>query len=106
MKIDLTQVLKDHKGKPIKDGEEEMTLESIAYSALVQLNQAEAGLGRDDRLKRGRLAQRIVTAQGKIDLKVEEVTLIKECIAKVYGPWVVVVTEDMLEGPDLAVVKQ
>ena len=99
MKISLKQPLLDHRGKPIKDlTGDDQTLEIIAYSALSTLSAQEQGLGRDDRLKRGRLAQRIVTAEGGIiDLKAEDITLIKQCIGACYGPWVVACTEDMLE---------
>lgn len=102
MKINLKQVLLDNRRKPLKDaGGEDLTLELIAYSALSNLAASEFSLGRDERLKRGRLAQKIVAAEdGKIDLKAEEITLLKQCIGNSYGPWVVAQTEDMLEPDD------
>lgn len=102
MKIDLKQEIKNHRGKsmPNEDGPI-TTLELIAYSALSNLAASEANLGRDERLKRGRLAQRIVAAEdGKIDLKAEEIALLKQCIGQFYGPWVVATTEDMLEAQE------
>lgn len=107
MRINLHQVLTDRKKKPIINEEgEDTTLEMIAYSALINMTQQDAGQGRDERLKRGRLAQRICsTADGLIELKAEEITLIKSCIGSSYGPWVVVLTDDMLEheSPKLSV---
>lgn len=97
MKIQLNQVFKDKNGKPVKDGEADLTLENVAYTALILVSEQEANLPRTDRLLRGRLAQRIAASTGEVDLKSEEVTLIKECIGKSYGPWVVVQAEDMLE---------
>lgn len=102
MKINLKAVITDNRRKPIKDaGGEDLTLEIIAYSALSSLAASEMNLGRDERLKRGRLAQKIVAAEdGKVDLKAEEITLLKQCIGSSYGPWVVAQTEDMLEPDD------
>jgi hypothetical protein len=99
MKVDFSQTLKNHKGQPLKDGAEDATLATIAYTALSTLVAAEQNLARDERLRRGRLLQKIVAAEGAIDLKAEEVALIKQCIGGLYGPWVVVQTEDMLEPP-------
>ena len=108
MRINLKQVLTDRKGSPIKNQDgEDTTLEMIAYSALINMTPQEANLGRDDRLKRGRLAQRIciIAQDGILDLKAEEITLIKQCIGASYGPWVVALTEDMFEheSPKLSV---
>lgn len=107
MRCNLKQVLTDRKGKPIKNEDgEDTTLELIAYSALINMTQQEAGLSREERLKRGRLAQRICSSEdGFIELKSEEITLIKSCIGASYGPWVVVLTDDMLEheSPKLSV---
>lgn len=80
----------------MKDGKDDATLGAITYAALSTLGPTEQNLGREERLKRGRLAQKIVAAD-VIDLKAEEITLIKHCIGSLYGPWVVVQTEDMLE---------
>lgn len=99
MRIDLKQVTKDNKGQPFKIGDADQTLEDVAYVALTTMTQAESmSLSRDERLKRGRLAQRIIAAtDGHIDLKAEEIAMVKQCIANCYGPWIVAQTEDMLE---------
>lgn len=102
MRIDLKQVLMARGRTPMKYENEEATLGLIAYAALTTLTD---NVDRAERLKRGRLAQRIETAEGVMDLKAEEVTLIKECIGKIFPPLVVVQTEDMLEheSPKLSI---
>lgn len=103
MLIELRQILTDRKGKPMQYEEEDATLGLIAYAALSTIS--EGNVDRAERLKRGRLAQRIEIAEGVIDLKSEEIALIKECIGKIFPPLVVAMTEDMLEGqPNLSVV--
>ena len=100
MKINLKEILKDGRDANMVDptSGETLTLETISYIALSSMTQQEVNLGRDERLKRGRLAQRIVSAEnGEIDLKSEEITLIKQCIGNSFGPWVVAQTEDMLD---------
>lgn len=102
MKIDLKQALMARGKIPMKYENEDATLGLIAYAALITLSD---NVDRAERLKRGRLAQRIEAADGLIELKAEEVTLIKECIGKIFPPLVVVQTEDMLEheSPKLSV---
>lgn len=101
MKIDLTQPLKDRKGRPMKFEDEDATLGLMAYAALATADNVD----RAERLKRGRLAQRIEASGKEIDLESHDITLIKECIGKIFPPLVVAITEDMLEGrPNLSVV--
>jgi len=83
----------------MKDGEEDGTLGSVSYGALTILGASEQNLPGAERLKRGRLAQRIV-ASPVLDLKAEEIALLKTCIGNVYGPWIVVQAEDMLESQE------
>lgn len=101
MRIDLKQGLVA-RGKPMKYENEDATLGLIAYAALITLSD---NVDRAERLKRGRLAQRVEAADGTIDLKAEEITLIKECIGKIFPPLVVAQSEDMLEheSPKLSV---
>jgi len=107
MRIDLKQPIRGRKNEQLKEGDEAVTLELIAYSALTAMTaQEQQTLSREERLKRGRLAQRITIAQDGIDLKSEEIAIIKQCIGNCYGPWVVAQTEDMLEGVELKVVEK
>lgn len=99
MKINLNQVFYDRKGEVMQDDKVPLTLESVAYTSLTLMFPDEQNLSRDEKMKRGRLAQRITSGAGELELKSEEVTLIKTCIGKAFGPWIVVQSEDMLEGP-------
>lgn len=103
MVIDLSQVFHDKKGKPVKmerGSDDETTLGDAAYMALTAMYVGEESLSREHKLRRGRLAQKIVAStDGKLDIKSEDVTEIKHCIAKMFDPWIVVQSEDMIEPP-------
>ena len=101
MKVNLGLVLLDKKGKPVMlDKENEATLGDFAFMALNTLTTDEQNLDRGKRMLRGRLAQRVVAAgTGEIDLKSEEVTMIKDSVGKLFDPWTVVQIEDMVEPP-------
>ena len=105
MKINLEQVFKNRKGGNMTEEGALVTLGSVAYTGLVAQYPDEQNLSRDEKMKRGRLAQRLCAAEGEIDLKAEEITLLKTCIGKGYGPWIVVQSEDMLESPQLRAVE-
>lgn len=102
MRIDMKQTLIARGKTPMKYENEDATLGLIAYAALITLSD---NVDRAERLKRGRLALRIEAADGTIELKAEEIALIKECIGKIFPPLVVVQTEDMLEheSPKLSI---
>lgn len=65
-----------------------VTLARVAANALVQNYPDEAGLAGDVKVKRFMLALK-VTGAGELDLTAEDVAVLKERIAKAYGPLVV-----------------
>ena len=93
MKIDFSIVLKDLRGDPLKDAEgkdtwsaDMLTLGSVAANALL----APAGQGEkltgQVQLYRFQLATRIFAATEPLDLKAEDVVVIKNQIAANYLP--------------------
>lgn len=101
MLIKTTQIIKDLKGKLIKDeAGKEISLKDICINALL-LELPEQRLDGREKYKRYRLAMKIEDSD-EIDLPAEDIVLIKDCIAKVYTPLIMGRTWDMLDPEDEA----
>ena len=98
MKIDFSQLILDLGGKACKgtDGKDS-SLSSICVEALLLNFPGEENLPKVEKLKRGKLAEKVYS-QAKIDITVEEAALLQTLIAKGYGPLVVLRADAMLEG--------
>jgi hypothetical protein len=101
MKINFKQVLKDLDGNEIKirTGEKEektSTLGLVSANALLAELQGE-NLSGVSKIKNYELAVIVYSAKDT-DLTAEEIVLIKERIAKIYGALIVGQTSKMLEG--------
>lgn len=103
MKIDFSQKLLDLSGKPMerKPGED-ATLSSVCVEALLLPREEDKTLPMAEKLKRGRLAEKLYIPEGEtpptIDVTVEEVNLMQGLITKSYGSLVVMRAYDLLEG--------
>ncbi len=89
MQRNFTTPIKNLDGRPLKEGDREVTLASIAVNALLTPYEDERNLSGDDKVKRFKLAQAIHDAQGEIEVTVEQVALLKSLIAKAYTPLIV-----------------
>jgi len=74
----------------------DMTLQIVATESLLGHNPAE-GLSAEKKVQMFGLAQKIVKNK-TVDLEVEEIVLIKECVATQYPPLIVGQAFPMLEG--------
>ncbi|OIP29742.1 MAG: hypothetical protein AUK23_10140 [Deltaproteobacteria bacterium CG2_30_43_15] len=100
MKIDFSKIITDLSGKPIrKDAETDTCLSHVCTEALLSIYQGDEQLPRDEKLKRGKLAEKIY-GQSILDVTVAEVAMLQTLIGKAYGPLIVTKTEPMLEGED------
>lgn len=104
--IDVTQVVKDFDGEAINVGEDEdeqaLTLRLVCTRALTALFRDENIPG-EDKLKRAILAERIYM-QDEVELKAEEISMVKFLVGKFYAPLVVMRAFRMLdpgEGGDV-----
>lgn len=107
MKIDINQVIRDLRGKAIKDrsaeGEEDTdaTLGGACINALTSALPGDNPDGKE-KFKRFGLAQRILDAleegDGVVDLKAEEVTLLKDLTGKAFPVEVLGAIWTMLEA--------
>ena len=98
--VDVTQGVFDFDGEPILVGEEgkerPLTLRLVCTKSLTAiLRQDETAKG-EEKLKRGILAERIYS-NDEVDLKAEEISLVKELIGRLYGPLIVMRTWRMLD---------
>lgn len=98
MKIDFSQPILDLSGKPCKgtDGKDS-SLSSICVDALLLNFIGEENLPKVEKLKRGKLAEKVY-GQAEIDVTVEDAALLQTLVAKAYGPLVVLRADAMLEG--------
>jgi len=83
-KINFKVGLKNIKGKVLKDNEKNVTLEDISINALLG-NYKDENIDGNEKLKRFNLATRINEANGELELENDDVTLIKDVIAKGYS---------------------
>jgi len=101
MKVLLNQTLADIEGKTIREGGEEkgveFTLKKIVINALLGNYQDEVNLSGEEKLKRWEMALTIKTAESTLDLKSEDIALIKKLIAKLYAVTIVGQAWKMLE---------
>ena len=107
MKRNLNVVLKTLKGEPLKEQyvgpddkplERDLTLASVAVTALLASYDDEKNLSGEDKVKRFKLAQQINDADGDVEVTAEQVSLLKSLIAKGYTPLVVGQAYEILEG--------
>lgn len=98
MKIDFTTVIVDLDKKPIKMDKtnEDMTMRSVCVLSLI------SGDSRDvdakEKFDRARLAEKI-NDNDELDLRVEDITLLKDLIGKMWVPLVIMRTWDILDPP-------
>ena len=83
MKIDFNVVLKNLKGKPLKDKEKDVTLKDVSTNAL--LGNYKEEIDGEEKLKRFLLATRIYESKDEIELENDDVKLTKDMIAKGYS---------------------
>ncbi len=83
-----------------KDGPDgkDVCLSTVCVEALLAQYPDEPSLSKADKIKRGRLAERIID-QAEVEMTVEETALMQNLVAKAYGTLVVMRADAMLEGP-------
>lgn len=89
MKIDFEQTIHDLSGEPIKKSPKNtkpITLGEVVIEALLATTQSDASLSGEEKFKRFELA---LKCKGTTDLKVEEISSIKNRVGEVWSPLVV-----------------
>lgn len=96
--VDFSVPLLDQDDRPIKDGDNVLTLGRAAMTALMTPQPDEAAQPVEEKFKKGQLAIRVY-AQVPLDLTAEEVAMVRRYIGKTYGPLVVVRALPLLDQP-------
>ena len=96
MNVNFRQALKTLSGDEIKEGDAPVTLGAIAINALLAAYPSEQPTG-DEKVQRWRLAQKIFAAGESLDIRSEDVVLIKRLVGIAYAPLIVGQAFDMLE---------
>lgn len=95
MKIKPYIEIEDMDGQPMPGGTEKdskmFTLKTACINGLYAQFEDEKNLSGEEKIKRYNLAEKIYSAKDKdeVDLKAEEITLLKKLIAKAYGALIV-----------------
>jgi hypothetical protein len=101
MQFDLTPALRDRAGRPIVDGDRPATLASAIVQALDTVPADDTKLSGPEKMRRYRLASRILSAPALVTLTLEEAALCKQLVGDGYGPLIVGQVWAVLE-PDAA----
>lgn len=99
MRIKVTDILTDYEGKKVYEGEAPVTYRSVFATALNTVSD-------QDRPEPEQMAHIYALSvklysSNEIDLTLEDATLIKERVGKVYNPLVYGRTCDLLEGKEV-----
>jgi hypothetical protein len=105
MKIDFSTPIRNLEGIGIKtkDGEKEtdFTIREVSVNALLNETQESAKLDGKEKVKRFRLADKIWGCKEPITLQAEDIVLLKENIAKVYGTLITARAWEIMDGEDV-----
>lgn len=96
MNIDFSKMLKTLEGKVIKDGETDLTLGMACKKALTVDFKGDTADGHE-KYKRYKIAGKVMNA-GIIDIKAEDIVVIKKCAGHVLFTEVMGAVYDALEG--------
>ena len=105
MKLDLNQTIIDTDGRIVvmeegipfllKDAIKRALVANYAYE---MSSERSLGLSGEDKFKRWELATQVSKADESIEIKAEDIVLIKSLIGKFFGPVIVGPVWNMLEG--------
>jgi hypothetical protein len=103
MRRDFTQPILNLDGTPGKVGDEPITLQTLAMSALNTITEEDRTLTGSERAKRFDIMQRIYARPREVDLTAEQITLLKNLIGKMFAPLAVGRAYELLEQEPKAV---
>ena len=87
MKINFNVALRNLAGKILKDGEKDVTLKDVSINALLG-NYKDENIDGNEKLKRFMLATKISEAKSELELENDDITLVRDLIAKGYSTMV------------------
>ncbi len=87
MNFDLSKPILDLNGEPLSMGDRDLSVKSAISDALMRQYDSEVLTG-EAKLSRYSLAMEVHTSNGSIDLKAEDIVLIKQVACLAYSPLV------------------
>lgn len=97
MKIDLTQIITGIGGKPMPDGDGDMTLKKGLLFALMGMDPNQKTASVEEALQLRRLFDKLDRAEYDIELKSDEVVQLKKVVASRLTPFIAGSVIDLLE---------
>lgn len=101
MKVDFNTPIKDIKGVVVKNGQDDLTLESIACTVLLGVAAGDENIDPKVKIRRFKLAVKLSEGKGEVDLSAEDIADLKALIGKNYAPLVVGRAFEILD-PEIA----
>lgn len=102
MRINFSAPIANLDGSPVMEGDRPMTLGNLAINALVATLQGPDGqpehLDGIGKVRNALLAETIFKASEPLDLKAEDIALLKERIGRAYSPLAVMRAWALLDG--------
>lgn len=95
MKVNFNEALKDLSGKEVVENGVTINMQIPCINALMQDDAQADGT---KKLQRYKLAKKIQDSAEATEITVEDASMIKELVAKIYGPLVVGNVYELLEG--------
>jgi len=88
MKVDFQKPILGLNGKPIVDNNAggDLTLATVCSRSLIA---SDTPKNAEEKFRRGRLAIKISDSKVPLDLKVEDISLIKEVVSEIWSPLVI-----------------
>ena len=87
MKVNLSLPVLDLEGKPIKDGDKDLTVRTVCCGALLTPDQKNPDQTSEEKVKFFKLALRI--ADDEEDFSIDDIAILKKQIGKLFPPLVV-----------------
>jgi len=97
MRIDFKRPLFDFSGDVLKDGDNPLVLGVVAVNALMGIYPDEQNLDGSEKVRRYKLATSIYSADGPIDVPIEDIALCKKLIGRGFSTVVAGQAIPMLE---------
>ena len=89
MKLDLNAAITNLEGVPMTDEKNVVaTVRASLCNALLAVYADEERVSGEEKLKRWKFAQKLYTAKDTVEIKAEEIVLLKTLVAKAYTPMV------------------
>lgn len=98
MLVDFTKTITGPDGEPVtkEDGKTELTLKILCRNAVLNSKSSNECSG-VQKMDRALLARRINDSQTTLDLNIDDLKIVKDCVGEVYNPWIMASIWDIID---------